>query len=161
RVAGLSSRVNARTGTLGGAPSRHRRSTAGRLASTALALSTATIPGAASLRADATRACGKSFRNVSTRAFRVAESSSRTRIIGIALSVLRRRAAAAQRGRMPEHSRRMSMTKEILIVHHVDRRTDVMMPYAPGIVVRRGQLVFLSGVTAAAVYHSYFYREEE
>ena len=53
------------------------------------------------------------------------------------------------------------MTKEISIVHHADRRTDVMMPYAPGIVVRRGKLVFLSGVTAAAVYHSHPHREEE
>ena len=35
------------------------------------------------------------------------------------------------------------------------------MPYAPGIVVRRGRLVFLSGVTAAAVYHSHPHREEE
>ena len=53
------------------------------------------------------------------------------------------------------------MRKEIAIVHHPDRRTDVMMPYAPGIVVRRGHLVFLSGVTAAAVYHSHPHREEE
>ena len=53
------------------------------------------------------------------------------------------------------------MAKECSIVHHTDRRTDVMMPYAPGIVVRRGQLVFLSGVTAAAVYHSHPHREEE
>ena len=53
------------------------------------------------------------------------------------------------------------MAKEIAIVHHPDRRTDVTMPYAPGIVVRRGNLVFLSGVTAAAVYHSHPHREEE
>ena len=53
------------------------------------------------------------------------------------------------------------MTKEIAPVHHPDRRTDVMMPYAPGIVVRRGRLVFLSGITAAAVYHSHPHREEE
>ena len=53
------------------------------------------------------------------------------------------------------------MTKEVAIVHHLDRRTDVMIPYAPGIVVRRGNLVFLSGVTAAAVYHSHPHREEE
>ena len=53
------------------------------------------------------------------------------------------------------------MAKEIVPVHHADRRTDVMMPYAPGIVVRRGSLVFLSGVTAAAVYHSHPHREEE
>jgi 2-iminobutanoate/2-iminopropanoate deaminase len=51
--------------------------------------------------------------------------------------------------------------REITPVHHADRRTDVVMPYAPGIVVRRGQLVFLSGVTAAAVYHSHPHREEE
>ena len=53
------------------------------------------------------------------------------------------------------------MAKEISIVHHSDRRTDVIMPYAPGILVRRGRLVFLSGVTAAAVYHSHPHREEE
>ena len=53
------------------------------------------------------------------------------------------------------------MPKEIAIVHHADRRRDVVMPYAPGIVVRRGNLVFLSGVTAAAVYHSHPHREEE
>jgi enamine deaminase RidA (YjgF/YER057c/UK114 family) len=53
------------------------------------------------------------------------------------------------------------MTKELQIVHHADRRMDVVMPYAPGIVVRRGSLVFLSGVTAAAVYHSHPHREEE
>src|SRR2546430_14843441 len=53
------------------------------------------------------------------------------------------------------------MAKEMSIVHHAERGTDVMMPYAPGIVVRRGSLVFLSGVTAAAVYHSRPHREEE
>jgi len=55
----------------------------------------------------------------------------------------------------------VSVAKEIVPVHHADRRTDVMMPYAPGIVVRRGRLVFLSGVTAAAVYHSHPHREDE
>ena len=35
------------------------------------------------------------------------------------------------------------------------------MPYAPGILVARGRLVFLSGVTAAPVYHSHPHREEE
>src|SRR5256714_8513954 len=53
------------------------------------------------------------------------------------------------------------MPKEIAIVHHQDRRTDVVMPYAPAIVVRRGHLVFVSGVTAAAVYHSHPHRDEE
>jgi enamine deaminase RidA (YjgF/YER057c/UK114 family) len=35
------------------------------------------------------------------------------------------------------------------------------MPYAPALLVRRGALVFLSGVTAAPVYHSHPHREEE
>jgi enamine deaminase RidA (YjgF/YER057c/UK114 family) len=53
------------------------------------------------------------------------------------------------------------MPKEIAVVHHADRRGDVVMPYAPAIVVRRGHLVFLSGVTAAAVYHHHPHREED
>jgi enamine deaminase RidA (YjgF/YER057c/UK114 family) len=54
-----------------------------------------------------------------------------------------------------------AMPKSIDVVHHSDHRTDVHMPYAPGIVVRRGHLVFLSGVTAAPVYHSHPHRDEE
>ena len=53
------------------------------------------------------------------------------------------------------------MAKQIEVVHHADRRADVMMPYAPGIVVTRGRLVFLSGVTAAPVYHHHPHREED
>lgn len=53
------------------------------------------------------------------------------------------------------------MTRETEIVHHPDRRTDVVMPYAPAIVVSRGRLVFLSGLTAAPVYHSHPHRDEE
>ena len=53
------------------------------------------------------------------------------------------------------------MAKEVLTVHHADRRRDVMMPYAPALLVRRGALVFLSGVTAAPVYHSHPHRDEE
>ena len=53
------------------------------------------------------------------------------------------------------------MAKKVLTVHHADRRRDVMMPYAPGLLVRRGSLVFLSGVTAAPVYHSHPHRDEE
>ena len=53
------------------------------------------------------------------------------------------------------------MAKEVLSVHHPDRRCDVVMPYAPALLVRRGALVFLSGVTAAPVYHSHPHREEE
>jgi enamine deaminase RidA (YjgF/YER057c/UK114 family) len=53
------------------------------------------------------------------------------------------------------------VAKEVTPVHHSDRRTDVVMPYAPALLVRRGKLVFLSGLTAAAVYHSHPHREEE
>jgi enamine deaminase RidA (YjgF/YER057c/UK114 family) len=53
------------------------------------------------------------------------------------------------------------MSKALDVIHHADRRTDVMMPYAPGVLVRRGQLLFLSGVTAAPVYHSHPHRDEE
>jgi enamine deaminase RidA (YjgF/YER057c/UK114 family) len=52
------------------------------------------------------------------------------------------------------------MSRSISVVHH-PTRPDVVMPYAPAIVVRRGRLVFLSGLTAAAVYHSHPHREEE
>jgi enamine deaminase RidA (YjgF/YER057c/UK114 family) len=53
------------------------------------------------------------------------------------------------------------MAKEVRPVHHADRRRDVTMPYAPALLVRRGSLLFVSGVTAAAVYHSHPHREEE
>ena len=53
------------------------------------------------------------------------------------------------------------MGRRIEILHHGDRRTDVHMPYAPGILVAQGRLVFLSGVTAAPVYHSHPHRDEE
>jgi len=53
------------------------------------------------------------------------------------------------------------MAKDVRPVHHADRRRDVMMPYAPALLGRRGSLLFLSGVTAAAVYHSHPHREEE
>jgi 2-iminobutanoate/2-iminopropanoate deaminase len=35
------------------------------------------------------------------------------------------------------------------------------MPYAPALLVRGGSLLFLSGLTAAPVYHSHPHREEE
>jgi len=53
------------------------------------------------------------------------------------------------------------MAKDVRPVHHADRRKDVMMPYAPALLVRRGALLFISGVTAAPVYHSHPHREEE
>ena len=53
------------------------------------------------------------------------------------------------------------MARDVRSIHHADRRRDVMMPYAPALLVRSGSLVFLSGVTAAAVYHSHPHREQE
>jgi enamine deaminase RidA (YjgF/YER057c/UK114 family) len=53
------------------------------------------------------------------------------------------------------------MKKDVAVIHHADRRRDVMMPYAPALLVRRGGLLFLSGVTAAPVYHSHPHRDEE
>lgn len=53
------------------------------------------------------------------------------------------------------------MPTRLAIVHHPDRRRDVVMPYAPAIVVTRGRLVFVAGVTAAPVYHSHPHRDEE
>ena len=53
------------------------------------------------------------------------------------------------------------MAKDVSAVHHADRRRDVVMPYAPALLVRRGSLLFLSGVTAAPVYHSHPHRDEE
>jgi len=52
------------------------------------------------------------------------------------------------------------MAKDLRAVHHPDKR-HVEMPYAPALLVRRGSLLFLSGLTAAPVYHSHPHREEE
>jgi 2-iminobutanoate/2-iminopropanoate deaminase len=52
------------------------------------------------------------------------------------------------------------MARDVRAMHHPDKR-HVEMPYAPALLVRRGNLLFLSGLTAAAVYHSHPHREEE
>ena len=72
----------------------------------------------------------------------------------------------ATRARKPRQRARNRPTtrtppRRVEVVHHADRRRDVTMPYAPALVVRRGNLVFLSGVTAAPVYHSHPHRDEE
>jgi len=51
--------------------------------------------------------------------------------------------------------------RDVAAVHHPDRRPDVTMPYAPALIVRRGNLVFCSGITAAPVYHHHPHREED
>src|SRR6476661_2795665 len=52
------------------------------------------------------------------------------------------------------------MAKDLRAVHHPDKR-HVEMPYAPALLVRRGSLLFLSGLTAAPVYHSHPHKDEE
>ena len=52
------------------------------------------------------------------------------------------------------------MARDVRAVHHPDKR-HVEMPYAPALLVRRGSLLFLSGLTAAPVYHRHPHREEE
>ena len=52
------------------------------------------------------------------------------------------------------------MGRDVRAVHHPDKR-HVEMPYAPALLVRRGHLLFLSGLTAAPVYHSHPHRDEE
>jgi 2-iminobutanoate/2-iminopropanoate deaminase len=52
------------------------------------------------------------------------------------------------------------MARDVRAVHHPDKR-HVEMPYAPALLVRRGNLLFLSGLTAAPVYHSHPHRDEE
>lgn len=52
------------------------------------------------------------------------------------------------------------MARAVRAIHHPDKR-HVEMPYAPALLVQGGQLLFLSGLTAAPVYHSHPHREEE
>jgi 2-iminobutanoate/2-iminopropanoate deaminase len=52
------------------------------------------------------------------------------------------------------------MARAVRPIHHPDKR-HVEMPYAPALLVEGGRLLFLSGLTAAPVYHSHPHREEE
>ena len=52
------------------------------------------------------------------------------------------------------------MARAVRAIHHPDKR-HVEMPYAPALLVQGGRLLFLSGLTAAPVYHSHPHREEE
>ncbi len=48
--------------------------------------------------------------------------------------------------------------------HHVaihPKQSDAPMPFAPGILVKGGQLLFVSGCTAMSLYHSHPHRPEE
>ena len=47
------------------------------------------------------------------------------------------------------------------VVHHDDYDPAINSLYAPAIKVHRGDLVFISGVTAAPVYHDHPHRDED
>jgi enamine deaminase RidA (YjgF/YER057c/UK114 family) len=70
-----------------------------------------------------------------------------------------RRAKALDAGRVRVNDAQV-MARSLRPIHHPDKR-HVEMPYAPALLVERGQLLFLSGLTAAPVYHSHPHREEE
>jgi len=53
------------------------------------------------------------------------------------------------------------MARDVEIIHHPDARKDVWMPYAPGIKVNRGKILFIAGCTAAPVYHTHPHIPEE
>ncbi len=55
---------------------------------------------------------------------------------------------------------KIKMRKKIEHLHWPNA-PDLWMPYAPAIKVTGGSLVFLSGVTAAPVYHNHPHRPEE
>jgi 2-iminobutanoate/2-iminopropanoate deaminase len=46
------------------------------------------------------------------------------------------------------------------VIHHPDYDASVFTPYIPAIKVHAGPLVFISGVTAAPVYHDHPHRPE-
>jgi enamine deaminase RidA (YjgF/YER057c/UK114 family) len=46
------------------------------------------------------------------------------------------------------------------VIHHPDYDASVFTPYIPAIRIRRGDIVFISGVTAAPVYHDHPHRPE-
>jgi 2-iminobutanoate/2-iminopropanoate deaminase len=46
------------------------------------------------------------------------------------------------------------------VIHHPDYDRSIFTPYIPAIRVRGGDLVFVSGVTAAPVYHDHPHRPE-
>jgi enamine deaminase RidA (YjgF/YER057c/UK114 family) len=51
-------------------------------------------------------------------------------------------------------------TRRLEVIHHPDYDQSIFTPYIPAIKVRAGHLVFISGVTAAPVYHDHPHRPE-
>ena len=53
------------------------------------------------------------------------------------------------------------MARDVEVIHHQDAPKDVWMPYAPGLKVNKGKILFIAGCTAAPVYHSHPHIPEE
>ena len=53
------------------------------------------------------------------------------------------------------------MAREVEVIHWKGADTGIWMPYAPAIKVKRGDLVFIAGCTAAPMYHHHPHRPEE
>ena len=53
------------------------------------------------------------------------------------------------------------MAKDVETIHHTDAPKGVWMPYAPGLKVNTGKILFVSGCTAAPVCHSHPHKPEE
>ena len=51
-------------------------------------------------------------------------------------------------------------SERLEVIHHPDYDRSIFTPYIPAIKVRAGDLVFISGVTAAPVYHEHPHRPE-
>src|SRR4051794_33354577 len=66
-------------------------------------------------------------------------------------------AARGRTGRRPSRARggRERMSEHFEIIEHEGNDPRFNMPYVPAIKVHRGKTVYVSGVTAAPVYHSH------
>ena len=53
------------------------------------------------------------------------------------------------------------MSRDVEAIHHRDAPEGVWMPYAPGLKVNQGRILFIAGCTAAPVYHSHPHIPEE
>lgn len=53
------------------------------------------------------------------------------------------------------------MAREVEVIHHKDAPEGVWMPYAPGLKINKGKILFVAGCTAAPVYHSHPHVPEE
>jgi enamine deaminase RidA (YjgF/YER057c/UK114 family) len=72
-----------------------------------------------------------------------------------------KRSAEKRRVRTPARPTTPRPAPRLEAVHLPDHEPKYNMPYVPGIKVRGGTVVFLSGVVAAPIYHHHPHRPEE